>query len=79
VQEIVIAVDPEEVPPLSEAVALSYEMTVVARSGRPDDAGDSRITLKATRSGPRSVETIVGDKRQTLVFPGSGRSPVPVQ
>jgi hypothetical protein len=35
VQEIVIAVDPEEVAPLAEAMDLKYEITCVARSGRP--------------------------------------------
>jgi hypothetical protein len=35
VQEIVLAVDPEEVAPLAEAMDLKYEITCVARSGRP--------------------------------------------
>jgi hypothetical protein len=35
VQEIVIAVEPEEVAPLAEAMDLKYEITCVARSGRP--------------------------------------------
>ena len=35
VQEIVIAVEPEEVALLNEAMDLKYEITCVARSGRP--------------------------------------------
>jgi hypothetical protein len=35
VQEIVLAVDPEEVPLLNEAMDLKYEITCMARSGRP--------------------------------------------
>jgi hypothetical protein len=35
VQEIVLAVAPEEVAPLAEAMDLKYEITCVARSGRP--------------------------------------------
>ncbi len=35
VQEIVLAVDPEEVALLAEAMDLKYEITCVARSGRP--------------------------------------------
>ena len=38
VQEIVIAVAPEEVAPLAEAMDLKYEITCVARSGRPASA-----------------------------------------
>ena len=41
VQEIVIAVEPEEVAPLAEAMDLKYEITCVARSGRPLSAGPS--------------------------------------
>ena len=35
VQEIVLAVEPQEVAPLAEAMDLKYEITCVARSGRP--------------------------------------------
>ena len=36
VQEIVLAVAPEEVAPLAEAIDLKYEITCAARSGRPE-------------------------------------------
>jgi Flp pilus assembly protein CpaB len=42
VQEIVIAVDPEEVAPLTEAMAVDAKISTVPRSGRPDDPIDSK-------------------------------------
>jgi Flp pilus assembly protein CpaB len=41
VQEIVIAVDPDEVARLTEAMAVDAEISTVPRSGRPDDPVDS--------------------------------------
>lgn len=41
VQEVVIAVAPEEVAPLMEALAVSAKLNCVPRSGRPGDAMDS--------------------------------------
>jgi len=42
VQEAVIAVTPEEVARLTEAIAVEAKITAVPRSGRPDDQVDSR-------------------------------------
>jgi Flp pilus assembly protein CpaB len=42
VQEVVIAVDPEEVARLTEAIAVDATVWMVPRSGRPDDPVDSR-------------------------------------
>lgn len=42
VQEAVIAVHPEEVARLTEAIAVGAKITAVPRSGRPDDPVDSR-------------------------------------
>jgi Flp pilus assembly protein CpaB len=42
VQEIVIAVNPEEVAPLTEAMAVKAQITTVPRSGHPDDPKDSQ-------------------------------------
>ena len=44
VQEIVIAVDPVEVAPLTEAMALKAAITTVPRSGHPDDPKESQTT-----------------------------------
>ena len=41
VQEIVIAVDPDEVARLTEAIAVDAKISCVPRSGRPDDPTDS--------------------------------------
>jgi Flp pilus assembly protein CpaB len=42
VQEAVIAIEPEEVARLTEALAVDAKITAVPRSGRPDDKIDSR-------------------------------------
>ena len=42
VQEAVIAIDPEEVAPLTEAMAVDAKLTSIPRSGRPDDPANSR-------------------------------------
>ena len=41
VQEMVIALDPEEVAPFLEALSVEANITCLARSGRPDDPLDS--------------------------------------
>ncbi len=79
VEEITIAVDPEEVAILSEALAVSASVVCVARSGQIDDPGPSSI-LRGSDPGPtlHRMETIVGSKRETLVFPGPGQAPQPL-
>ena len=42
VQEAVIAIDPDEVAPLTEAMAVDAQLTSSPRSGRPDDPPNSR-------------------------------------
>jgi len=41
VQEVVIAIDPEEVSRLTEALAVDARISMIPRSGRPDDPADS--------------------------------------
>lgn len=41
VQDMVVAVDPEEVAKLAEAMAVGAQISCVLRSGRPDDPADS--------------------------------------
>ncbi len=63
VQEIVIAVEPEEVAPLDEAMALKYEITCVARSGRPESAPASashRPTGGTAQGGMSQVLAALG-------------------
>jgi hypothetical protein len=42
VQEVVIAVNPEEVARLTEAMAVDAKIMAIPRSGRPDDVVDSK-------------------------------------
>jgi hypothetical protein len=58
VEEIVIAVEPQEVAPLNEAVALKYEITCSARSGRPEPApaAAARGKKKSPPSEPANVD-----------------------
>lgn len=42
IQEVVIAVDPQEVAPLTEAMAVKADINCIPRSGHPDDPQDSR-------------------------------------
>ncbi|MFG0320582.1 MAG: hypothetical protein ACF8XB_25140 [Planctomycetota bacterium JB042] len=80
VQEIVIAIDPSEIAPLTEALALDAEVTAWARSGRPDDPADSVTpSLEPTSpfdgpagAGMKLVETIGGSARQIVPVPVEG-------
>ncbi|MGC4085257.1 MAG: hypothetical protein QM736_24840 [Vicinamibacterales bacterium] len=82
VQEIVIAVDPDEVASLTEAMAVDAKIATVPRSGRPDDPVDSRTPgLRpvspfagaegtTTTGDPFSVvETIMGPRRELSAVP----------
>jgi Flp pilus assembly protein CpaB len=79
IEEIAIAVDPEEVPELMKAEALGYPLSAVARSGHADDTGASTIKVDAEPEAsppPRRLEAIIGSKRQKYVFDPSDRAPV---
>lgn len=85
VQEAVIAVSPDEVAPLAEAIAVEARLTTVPRSGRPDDPVNSRtpdLRPFAPFAAPGSsldgsadgddftvVETISGQKRALAAVP----------
>jgi hypothetical protein len=74
VQEIVIAVNPEEAAKISEALAMHLQIDCVIRSGRPDDPGPA---LETPPSNPLNssvivLDTILGSKRDTQVFSNSG-------
>jgi Flp pilus assembly protein CpaB len=81
VQEAVIAIDPDEVALLTEAMAVNATLTGVPRSGRPDDPPNSRtpdlrpvspFTLPGTSGGEGDsdslaiVETITGTTAPSL-------------
>jgi hypothetical protein len=86
VQELVVAVRPEEIAPLMEALAIEAKLTCSPRSGRPDDPVDSLTPalnpqtdlLSWPTSGDGTsgahgltlVDRIDGDKRQIVPIPG---------
>lgn len=83
VQEVVIAVNPEEVARLTEAMAVEAKIWMVPRSGRPDDPADSETPdlhpvspfsggSAAGGAGDgsyRVVETIMGQRRELTAVP----------
>jgi len=75
VQEVVVAVEPEEVALLAEAVSTGRTLTCVARSGHPDDDPmRTRIPGSQKRSAPPVLETIVGEERKSWIFPQASSS-----
>jgi len=66
VQEIVVAVDPDEVASLTEAMAVDAKIATVPRSGRPDDPPDSRTP------GLRPVSPFTGPATGAPATDGAG-------
>lgn len=85
VQEAVIAVEPEEVARLTEAMAVQALITAVPRSGQPEEAPTETPELRPVSPfselgdpGPdaamggtafRTVETIMGRTREMTAVP----------
>jgi len=68
--EIVIAVDPEEVAPLTEALALKADLLCIARSGRPDDPGSASVVPGSAPLPKFAVtEVLIGSRRQSFFGP----------
>jgi hypothetical protein len=59
VQEVTIAVEPEEVAPLAEALDLKYEITCVARSGRAEPPHLPSAPAEPKKPGAQSVAKLV--------------------
>jgi Flp pilus assembly protein CpaB len=75
VQEAVIAIDPEEIAPLTEALAVEANITCVARSGLPDDPGPASVTPSGPSPSDKivAVERIIGGNREVMFVPrGTG-------
>lgn len=68
IQEAIIAVDPEEIAPLTEAIAIEASITCVARSGLPDDPGEASITPHGVDPSEHVavIERIVGAHREVF-------------
>ncbi len=90
VQEMVIAMDPEEVAPFMEAIAIEADLQCLARSGHPEDPADS-VTPSSDpqptgwESWPLPGGPVGGDGgtgaaplRVVESIDGDGRSMVPV-
>jgi hypothetical protein len=79
IQEVVIAVDPEEIAPLAEAMAVESTIACVARSGLPDDPGSASLTPSGPNPGDQvsAIERIVGGTRQVMFVPKGTAGPGP--
>ena len=77
VQEMVIAVAPDEVPLLTEALEVASRIDCVPRSGHPEDrvassaAGDALRSRSPGFGGESLVDTIEGDQRVLRSVPAA--------
>lgn len=73
VEEVVIAVEPDEVVRVSEGLGVGATITAIAHSGRPDA---SKASIKKdpppAAPPPTVVETMRGGKRTTIIFAADG-------
>ncbi len=76
VQEVTIAIDPEEVAVLHEALAIQATLMCVGRSGHPDEAKSAKVIVGSSPE-PRihQMEVITSKKRQVFSFPDPGKGP----
>lgn len=89
VQEVVVAVRPEEVAPFTQALAVNANLSVIPRSGHPDDDATSMTPSSRPRSpfatggdhadgasgGMQLVETIDGSSRELVPVPEIRKRP----
>ncbi|MDB5390252.1 MAG: exported protein of unknown function [Planctomycetaceae bacterium] len=73
VQEVTIAVNPEEVAPLNSALAVDSQLNCVARSGQVEPGQEPELRLK-DRSASTALELEI-PRRHPLVSPVSARTP----
>jgi Flp pilus assembly protein CpaB len=74
VQEAVIAIEPDEVALLTEAIAVQAKLTTIPRSGRPDDPVNSKTPDRrpfspfstAKSPGAGSGESLSGDESESF-------------
>ncbi|MGB2612416.1 MAG: RcpC/CpaB family pilus assembly protein [Isosphaeraceae bacterium] len=73
IQEAILAVDPEEIAPLTEAIAIEASITCVARSGLPDDPGEASITPHGVDPSEHVavIERVVGAHREVFFVAGT--------
>lgn len=86
VQEMVIAIAPEEVAPLTEALAIGAVITCLPRSGRPDDPAESttpglspdlgQVPGMSAQAPPLTLlDHIDGEERELLAVPQAPAEP----
>ena len=70
VEEVVIAVDPAEVAPVTQALATDVDVMCVVRSGRP---GDPEADTETPGADPladiTTIDTLSGSKREYVSLP----------
>ncbi len=76
--ELVVAVAPDEVAPLTAAMAMGAEIVAAYRSGQPEDSVQGAALTPGTPppAKPVMVEVIHKGKREVLSFPGAAAPPV---
>lgn len=68
VEEMVVAIEPGEMAPLAEAMAVGASLTAMAHSGHPEDRPFIG-QLDPVEEPPTVIEAVIGGKRDVLVFP----------
>ena len=86
VQEMVIALGPDEIPTVTEALEIAKRIDCIPRSGLPGDArpGDEMVGARSSRTSPYDepvIDVIEGDRRSLRfvpdrVLPAVGSGPV---
>ncbi len=77
IQEVVFALDPEEITALTEAMVINADIMCAACSGHPDDAKMATLTPELPPQPMTVVETIQGGRRQLNTYPLPQRRPEP--
>ncbi len=72
VEEVVIAVDPEEVAPIQEALSTDVAISCVVRSGQPGDPGIATVESNPL-ANITTIDAIAGDKREAVTLPDYSR------
>lgn len=75
VQEIIIAVDPQDVPLLNEAIDLKYEITCLAQSGRPVPVPSSTSNSPAGEDSQGGVTQFLAALAKAVLRPASAPAP----
>lgn len=78
VQEVVIAVRPDEVPAVTAALAQGTKLDCIPRSGRPNEDTERSVSTPTAQEAYGAVEMIQGADRSIESVPQAPRTPPPV-